>query len=329
MDNFHYDVHLSPVFCESVSRIIFHLIIKSTKADTVLDVEFDWNKEREEFKHLCRDIMLDAVKRAKLGDGEIQIDYLAQIAVCKFLIQEVAHQFEELMTRLNNMVWEYESTDDDEIVLQTIALKEKVLAIRHKRNIIVSEVSKEIFEYLLDAQKQLRERREANYGAQSLLKEDIFINPILHVENQNDAYFMLEQYVLLGNRIDDPDKYEVLLQLISEMLGRIKVSEKREKDEKIFPDREGENTAKQPELENLKIDSWIKEVGNIDLLINYFKTSTKIQERQSKRNHDKDELRRLESMAKEQKKIFKAFYNKFKEKKLLPRIIASFETKAI
>jgi hypothetical protein len=329
VDNFHYDVLLSPVFCESVSRIIFHLILKSTKTDAVLEVEFDWNKEREEFKHLSRDIMLDAVKRAKLGDGEIQIDYLAQVAVCKFLIQEVAHQFEELMTRLNNMVWEHESTDDDESVLQTIALKEKVLAIRHKRNIIVSEVSKEIFEYLLDAQKQLRERREANYGAQSLLKEDIFINPILHVENQNDAYFMLEQYVLLGNRIDDPDKYEVLLQLISEMLGRIKVSEKREKDEKIFPDREGENTAKQPELENLKIDSWIKEVGNIDLLINYFKTSTKIQERQSKRNHDKDELHRLESMAKEQKKIFKAFYNKFKEKKLLPRIIASYEMKAI
>ena len=329
VDNFHYDVYLSPVFCESVSRIIFHLIIKSTKADTVLDVEFDWNKEREEFKHLSRDIMLDAVKRAKLGDGEIQIDYLAQVAVCKFLIQEVAHQFEELMTRLNNMVWEYESTDDDEIVLQTITLKEKVHAIRHKRNIIVSKVSKEIFEYLLEAQKQLKERREANYGAQSLLKEDIFINPILHVENQNDAYFMLEQYVLLGNRIDDPDKYDVLLQLIIEILGRIRISQKRERDEKVSPDGAGETTEKQSELENLKVDSWIREIENIDLLVNYFKTNAEIQEIKSKRNHDKDELRRLESMASEQKKIFNAFYEKFRQKKLLPRIIASYEMKAI
>ena len=329
VDNFHYDVHLSPVFCESISKIIFHLILKSSKADKDLEIEFDWNKDRDEFKHLCRDIMLDAVKRAKMGDGEIQIDYLAQVAVCKFLIQEVAHQFEELMTRLNNLVWEYESTDDDEVVLQSLGLKEKVLAIRHKRNIIVGNVSKEIFEYLLEAQKQLKERREANYGAQSLLKDEIFINPILHVENQNDAYFMLEQYVLLGNRIDDPDKYEVILQLISEMLGRIKISSKKEKDEKVFPDEAGKNPAKPLEIEKIKIDGWIREVENVDLLANYFKTSAEISERKSKKNQDKDELRWLETMAKEQKKIFNAFYDKFKQKKLISRIIASYEMKAI
>jgi len=113
VDNFHYDIHLSPVFRETASRIIFNMILRSSKADEDLDIGFDWQKEREEFKRLCRDIMLDAVKKAKMGDGEIQVDYLAQISVSKYLIQEVAHQFEELMTRLNNQVWEYESTDDD------------------------------------------------------------------------------------------------------------------------------------------------------------------------------------------------------------------------
>ena len=140
VDNFHYDVHLSPVFRESVSRIIFHLILKSSRADEDLDIDYDWLRERREFKRLCRDIMLDAVKRAKMGDGEIQIDYLAQITVCKFLLQEVAHQFEELMTRLNNQVWEYESTNDNEMVLQTLSLKERVLAIRHKRKADNAEV---------------------------------------------------------------------------------------------------------------------------------------------------------------------------------------------
>src|SRR6056300_1028035 len=104
VDNFHYDVHLSPIFRESVVRIIFHLILKFSGADEDLDIEFDWIKEREEFKHLYRDILFDAVKRAKMGYGEIQIDYLAQIAVCKYLTQEIGHQFEELMTRLNNEV---------------------------------------------------------------------------------------------------------------------------------------------------------------------------------------------------------------------------------
>jgi len=62
VDNFHYDVHLSPLFCESVAKIIFHLILKISGTDEDLDIGFDWVKEREEFKHLCHDIMLDAVK---------------------------------------------------------------------------------------------------------------------------------------------------------------------------------------------------------------------------------------------------------------------------
>jgi class 3 adenylate cyclase len=332
VDNFHYDVHLSPVFRESISRIIFHLILRTSRADEDLGIEFDWIKERDEFKRLCRDIMVDAVKRAKMGDGEIQIDYLAQVAVCKLLIQEVAHQFEELMTRLNNQVWEYESTDDDEMVVQTLALKERIRAIRHKKNLIVGKVSKEIFEYLLRAQKPLQERREANYGAQSLLRNDIFTNPILHVENQNDDYFMLEQYVLLGHRIDDPDKYEKLLEIVSQILARIKIAQEKEqetKEQEGTSGKEEKGPEKQVDLEGLKIDGWIREVGNVDLLVNYFKTAAEIQESKNKQNQDKEEIRKLESMAKEQKKLFNAFYDKFKNKRLISRIIASFEMKAI
>ena len=332
VDNFHYDVHLSPIFRESVSRIIFHLILKLSKADHDLGIEFDRNKEREEFKSLCRDIMLDAVKRAKMGDGEIQIDYLAQVAVSKFLIQEVGQQFEELMTRLNNQVWEYESTDDDEMVLQTISLKERVLAIRHKRNIIVSKVSKEVFEYLLEAQKLLKERREANFGAHSLLKEDLFINPILHVENQDDDYFMLEQYVLLGRRMDDPDRYETVLELISGMLGRINISKESEtedRDEELPPDEAEKNEDKQPEREKVKINGWIREIETVDILTDYFRTSAEIQEKKSKKNFNKREMRRLETKFKEQKRIFSALHDKFKQKKLLNRIIASYEMKAV
>jgi len=332
VDNFHYDVHLSPIFRESVSRIIFHLILKLSKADHDLGIEFDRNKEREEFKSLCRDIMLDAVKRAKMGDGEIQIDYLAQVAVSKFLIQEVGQQFEELMTRLNNQVWEYESTDDDEMVLQTISLKERVLAIRHKRNIIVSNVSKEIFEYLLEAQKLLKERREANFGAHSLLKEDLFINPILHVENQDDDYFMLEQYVLLGRRIDDPDRYETVLELISGMLGRINISKESEtedRDEELPPDEPEKNDDKQLEKGKFKINGWIREIETVDILTDYFRTSAEIQEKKSKKNFNKREMRRLETKFKEQKRIFSALHDKFKQKKLLNRIIASYEMKAV
>ena len=89
VDNFHYDVHLSPIFRETASQVIFHLVLKHSGTGEDLGIEFDRSRDKDEFRHLCHDMLLDAVKRAKMGDGEIQIDYLAQVAVCKFLLREV------------------------------------------------------------------------------------------------------------------------------------------------------------------------------------------------------------------------------------------------
>ena len=332
VDNFRYDVHLSPAFQESVSKFVFHLVLIATKADEDLNIEFDWSREKEEFKRLCKDLMLDAVKRAKLGDEGVQIDYLAQVAVSKYLIQEVSRQFEELLARLNNQVWEYESTDDDELVLQTLTLKERVLDIRHKKSLIISKVSREIFEYLLEVQKLLRERREANYGADSLLKDDIFFNPILHIDRQHDDIFMLEQYVLLGHRIDDPDRYETLLELLKELLGMIKISREksaRGREEQNGYDVHDKISARKAELENLKYDGWIREVQTVDLLFDYFKTGAEIEEKKNQGILARRELQVLENLEREQKKIFRFFYDRFKQKRLITRIIASFEIKPI
>jgi hypothetical protein len=332
VDNFRYDVHLSPVFRESVSKIVFHLILKIVKADEDLNIQFDWIKEIEEFRRLCKDIMLDAVKTAKMGDGEIQIDYLAQVAVCKFLIQEINKQFEELITRFNNQVWEYESTDDDDLILQTLALKEKVREIRHKRSKVISEASREVFLHMLESQKSLKERRESNYGQKSLLKDDIFINPILHIDNQGDDYFMLENYILLGNRIDDPDKYDTLLKLLNELLGKVEIVNKKEKDSKGRENKSDSNDAmsgKNSEVEHHEIDGWIRQVDTVDLLFDYLQTHTIIAEGKNKLNQDEKQLHYYEAIAKEQKRIFNFFYDKFKQKRLIKRILASYVMKPI
>jgi len=332
VDNFRYDVHLSPVFRESVSRIIFHLILKVSKAEEDLDVHFQWTKEKEEFLSLCQDIMLVAVKRAKMGDGEVQIDYLAQIAVCKFLIQEINNQFEELLARLNNQVWEYESTEEDDLLMQTLSLKERILDIRHKRSQIIGEANREIFQYLLESQKSLKERREANYGTNSLLNDDIFSNPILHIDNQIDDSFMLENYVLMGNRMEDPDKYDALLELISGLLGELHFvrdgwNEAEFKDRNF--DSEVSETEKKAELKSRRIQSWMREVENIDVLLDYQLTRALIEEKTNKPNRDERELHELGVIETEQKKIFNVFYDRFKQKKIVPRIITSFEMRSI
>ena len=142
------------------------------------------------------------------------------------------------------------------------------------------------FSYLLESQKTLKERREANYGSQSLLKDDIFINPILHIDNQNDDYFMLDHYVLLGNRVDDPDKYDILLELVKDLLGKLNIVQDKENK----PDGDEENPEKKAKLENLKIDGWIRQVETVDLLMDYFQTRIEIEERKDRLNQDPAEL---------------------------------------
>jgi len=332
VDNFRYDVHLSPFFRESVAKIIFHLVLKVAKAEEDLGIQFDWTKETDDFRQLCRTLMLEAVKIAKMGEGEIQIDYLAQVAICKFLTQETNRQFEEVLSRFNNQVWEYESTEDDDLVLQTLELKERVRTIRQQRSRTISETSREIFLHMLESQKPLKERRESNFGRKSLLKEDIFINPILHIDNQGDDYFMLENYILMGNRIDDPDKYDTLLKLLKELLGRVEIGKDRENNSaagKNEPDTNDEILEKRNEIENLKIDGWIRQVDTVDLLLDYYQIHTKIEEIKNKLKHDENQVRSYEAMEKEQKRIFNLFYDKFKQKKLIKRIVASYEMKAI
>jgi class 3 adenylate cyclase len=143
---------------------------------------------------------------------------------------------------------------------------------------------------------------------------------------------MLEHFVLLGNRVDDPDKYEELLQLIKGLLGRIKMlpaNEKKDMGTEVSPVEGVENRENRPAGVNRQIDGWISEVENLDLLINYFRTGAEILEKKNKKNNDKEELRRLGRMAKEQKKIFNTFYNKFSQKKLMRKIMAANEMKAI
>jgi hypothetical protein len=143
---------------------------------------------------------------------------------------------------------------------------------------------------------------------------------------------MLENYVLLGNRIDDPDKYDTILQLINELLGEMNIDqdkEKEDKDKESKSDDDDKAIEKKTEIKGLKIDGWIRQVETVTLLINYFQTRAEIEERKNKLNQDEGELQALEAMEKEQKSIFNFFYDKFKKKRLINRILASYEMKPI
>ena len=102
VDNIRYDVYLSPGFCEPATKIVSQLIAKHSKAEKIQYIDrATWVKERDDFKHQFRDIMIDAIHKSKL-DSEIQIDFLAQIAIVKLLKEKIRYQFDILIGHIKN-----------------------------------------------------------------------------------------------------------------------------------------------------------------------------------------------------------------------------------
>ena len=127
VDNIRFDVHLSPEFCKTTSKVIRQLIARQFKSSHTpdLDRKFDWFKERDEFKRLCRQVLMDAINKAKLA-SEVQVDYLAQIAVIELFIKEIRKQDEACMQNFKNVIRKHEIARDQ---VTTIKLKEELLRI--------------------------------------------------------------------------------------------------------------------------------------------------------------------------------------------------------
>ena len=80
----------------------------------------------------------------------------------------------------------------------------------------------DLFQYLNDIQEHdLKKIREANFGAESILPNRFFSNPLIHIKNETDDFLMIEEYLLLGNRTEDPINYSSFLSIISHFIENI------------------------------------------------------------------------------------------------------------
>ena len=324
VDNIHFDVNLSPEFCKATSKIMFRMIAKHFKTSNVPDLckNFDWFKERDKFKKLCFDILKDAINRAKLNH-EVQIDYLAQVAVIKLFINEIEKQYEACKQNFKNIIRKHEADQNQNI---TIRLKEELSQIMQNRKSIYREVSIDIFKCLSEVQNGLNELRMVNFGKEIILPDEFFSNPLLHVDNPSNDIFMMEEYILLGHRIEDSNRYETIFCLINSLLcdlyknsfgvqeianqGTIAYTENNE-----FHDTNNEI-----------VNNLIKEIDNIDILLNYFHTRN-LYKKLKKQKANKKELQELKHKAKEQKALLNLFFKKFSGKRMIYRIVAFYEMK--
>ncbi len=328
VDNVHYDVHLSPRLRIITTEVIKILVARHTNSDILKSQdkrEQDWIKIRDEFKTTCQEIMVEGIHKAKLTK-EIQLNFLVQTAIVKLLLKEINIQYDDFIEKYKSEIRKHEvsrSSGVDTI----IKLKETLADFTKDKKIYISHIANEILQYFSEIQKgELKDIREANFGSAAILPDDFFTNPIIGVNNATDDFFMLDQYVQLGNRLDDPLQYSIVLSLVKDVYRRLKL-------ESLYPENNNEKSdateydmdiAENTSSETGNLEKFIRQVDNVDTLFNYIQTENKYKFNKNQQK-DKQYLQQLKETAAQQKKSLTMLYNHLKENGILDRVVASFE----
>lgn len=332
VDNIRHDVLISPIFTNATRKIAAQLVARHAGIEKrgPESPQSNWIKEVDGYKQLFREVMGDALNKAK-ARRDPQIECLAQAAVVKMLLGEIRFQFDHLVGMLKKSSRQSDLVAHNDWA-ESPKQKHKLQLLLQDREIIIQRVGLEICGFWAEVERNaLQTMREAIFGRRAPFFADVIGTAILHALNPDNEFFTLAEYDLaLGRRIEDPDRYETLLFFIRHLFNQID-RQGREDDGPVVEQRAANAPADPsgPEIERQKaymrrIDGWLCHVGNVDLLLNRERTRSEYQAlRKQKASAEAIDLakRRLQR----QQRMLAFFYGAFRRKGLINRIAASYE----
>jgi hypothetical protein len=330
VDNIHLDVHISPQVYNALEKTAFLLMIKHSGTEIFFkDYKREFcETEKEALKRFCNDILLDGINKAKAA-SEIQIDFLAQIALAKLFLEEIKSQYKIMVAQIEPLVKIYQLSarhDQNDVFL----IKDKLSEVKLHYNQIIRLVGKELFELLTDVNaRKLREMRETHFLPQDILPSHYLANPLFHTGNPNDDFFLIEEYVLMGQRAEDIDNYKSVKSSIYELLGQIDLNYECSSESIEDTGRKNfQNAGGNFDAGNCKFDSLIMKPDNIDRMFDYFDSQEQY-EKAKKEKRTPDALETFKERIETQKYLLNLFYRKFKKSGLLRLVVADFEMKPL
>ncbi|MEN8244348.1 MAG: hypothetical protein ABFS43_05555 [Thermodesulfobacteriota bacterium] len=329
VDNVRHDVYISPSFCSAAEKIIPQLIARHFKTYKIFQVEKPtaWSKRVLDFQRLYQLVMEEAINKSK-QQNELQIDSLAQAAVVKYLVREIRSHFSAMSGRIKSLIRKYELTDHQDIG-EAVKIKESLTNVLQNKELILRNVGNELFGYLTEVhQNKLKQMREANFGSRALPPGDILDNPIFHAENPYYDMFLIEEYdVVFGRRLEDPDKYDTLVNQLKRVLSRMGRKSRVSQEERHTEETTASVQAGQ-QAHDMEVSGLIKYTPNIDTLINFYKLKNDFKKRKQRRV-SKEERIQYKRQLKNQKTLLKEFYLTFRRTGMVQRIAASYEMRDV
>jgi hypothetical protein len=218
VDNIHHDVFLSPRFVQAAREYLFDLIRHHTKGSYVVGTELRAVKgpDHTTFRKLLTEFMQSAVTRSKYHKN-IEIDLVFRLALLKFLTLEITSQFANLV--LEGKEWIRQRGEHFERSQEAHVIKAKLSELQSARRKVIRAVGQQVAQMVVDAEENvISKARRALFGEDFASLYDLLKNRLIFLDGGKDDVFFLEQYVLLGNYVRDPDRFEVMDALFHEFL---------------------------------------------------------------------------------------------------------------
>ena len=218
VDNIHHDVYLSPKFVQAAKDYLFELIRQNTASSFISGVELRNAKTIDGvgFRKLLSDLLQSAVTQAKFHKN-IEIDLLFRLAVLKFITQELANQFANIV--LEGKEWIRQRGEPFERSQQAHVLKAKLSELQSARRTVLRVVGQQVAQMIVDAEENVvAKARRALFGEDFAPYYELLKNRLVFLDGGKDDSYFLEQFVLLGNYVRDPDRFEAMDALFQEVL---------------------------------------------------------------------------------------------------------------
>ncbi len=209
IDNIHYDVFLSPRFLETARQYLSVAVRNAANLQQFFGRESRQttrNPDAAQFRKLLTDLLQSGITRAQF-EKNIEYDLLFRLAVLKFLTQEISSEFASLVVECKEEIrtrgTHFEHSE------QAHVRRAQIAELQSNRKAVVRRVGQSLFHTLKELDETvLAKSRRAMFGEDFAETYEMLTNRLLFVENGNDDALFLEHYVVLGNFLQDPDRFE-------------------------------------------------------------------------------------------------------------------------
>jgi hypothetical protein len=224
IDNIHYDVFLSPRFVEFTRKYLGDLVRQAVNVNLLYGKEKERDRDRKQsgspehaaFRKLLTEVLQESITRAKFRQS-VETDVLHHLALLKFISQETGNQFSSILVECKD--WIRGRGELFEHSEQAHVMRSKIADLQADRKNMIRQVGETLCRIWREVEEgTITKTRRALFGEEGQEAYPLLQNRFLFVEGGNDDQFFLEHYVLLGNFVNDPDRFETFDALLLEFV---------------------------------------------------------------------------------------------------------------